>query len=76
MPPTKETSIQSIAADDEDASSFEFKEEHLSGLFPFHILVDEDFTIVNVGEGLPKILKKAAHDIQGTHIGDIVQITR
>ena len=59
-----------------DEGFFQFNLEHLDGLFPFHILVDGEFKIVHVGEKLPKILSKPEHELHGSHIGDIVQITR
>eukprot|EP00980_Cylindrotheca_fusiformis_P006381 scaffold1362_cov125-Cylindrotheca_fusiformis.AAC.4 len=45
-------------------------------IFPFHILVDSAFHILQVGNLLPKVLKKKVEDFQGLHIQDVVQITR
>eukprot|EP00980_Cylindrotheca_fusiformis_P002007 scaffold444_cov109-Cylindrotheca_fusiformis.AAC.4 len=45
-------------------------------IFPFHILVANDFHILQVGNLLPKVLKKRVEDFQGLHIQDVVQITR
>ncbi|CAJ1970219.1 unnamed protein product [Cylindrotheca closterium] len=58
------------------ASSFKFELEHLARLFPFHILVDGNFSIINVGEKLSILLQTSDQEIQGLHIGDIVEITR
>eukprot|EP00980_Cylindrotheca_fusiformis_P006387 scaffold1362_cov125-Cylindrotheca_fusiformis.AAC.10 len=45
-------------------------------IFPFHILVDNAFQILQVGNRLPKVLKKKVEDVQGLHIQEVVQITR
>eukprot|EP00980_Cylindrotheca_fusiformis_P006390 scaffold1362_cov125-Cylindrotheca_fusiformis.AAC.13 len=45
-------------------------------IFPFHILVDNAFHILQVGNLLPKVLKKKVEDFQGLHIQEVVQITR
>ncbi|CAJ1965011.1 unnamed protein product [Cylindrotheca closterium] len=58
------------------ANSFRFELQHLTELFPFHILVDESFSIINVGEKLSRLLNKSEQQIEGLHIGDIVEITR
>mmetsp|Transcript_22486 Transcript_22486/g.55637 ORF Transcript_22486/g.55637 Transcript_22486/m.55637 type:complete len:1526 (-) Transcript_22486:168-4745(-) len=59
-------------------------EENKSGLsmrkmkevFPFHVMVDKDFKIAQVGEKLPKLLKTRSHDLAGVHIRDVLKITR
>lgn len=73
---TVSTESLSLSKSIEDGNPFQFTLQHMNGLFPFHILVDESFTIVNVGKKLPELLNISAQDIQGLHIGDIVQITR
>ncbi|KAL3929416.1 MAG: hypothetical protein SGBAC_012222 [Bacillariaceae sp.] len=69
QPETAETSQRS-------PTPFNFELHHLTDLFPFHILVDDSFSIINVGEKLSIVLQKPEQEILGLHIGDIVEITR
>lgn len=68
--------FDALASSSRNPSSFIFELQHLTDLFPFHILVDDSFSIINVGEKLSKVLQKPEQEIQGLHIGDIVEITR
>jgi class 3 adenylate cyclase len=45
-------------------------------IFPFHILVRRDFTIVQVGETLPRLLERQMQDFSGKHIQEFLNITR
>jgi len=45
-------------------------------IFPFHVLVDREFCVIQVGEKLPKLLEKDAGLLKGKHIQELVQITR
>lgn len=74
---TDETcSVNSLSEISKKDIGFDFRVDHLNELFPFHVLVDRDFSIVHVGDKLPKILQKTAEELCGSHVGDIVQITR
>eukprot|EP00980_Cylindrotheca_fusiformis_P002013 scaffold444_cov109-Cylindrotheca_fusiformis.AAC.10 len=88
LPPHEITSPASSTADTSSTTDSVFQQynetEEDSGLsqtemqeiFPFHILVDNAFHILQVGNLLPKVLKKKVEDFQGLHIQDLVQITR
>jgi hypothetical protein len=45
-------------------------------VFPFHVLVNNDFEIVQVGNKLPKLLERKSKQFQGVHIKDVLKITR
>jgi guanylate cyclase soluble subunit beta len=45
-------------------------------VFPFHVLVNNDFEIVQVGDKLPKLLERKSTEFKGVHIKDVLQITR
>jgi len=44
--------------------------------FPFHIMVARDFTILQVGLGLPKLLRTRREDLIGEHIENFLEISR
>eukprot|EP00980_Cylindrotheca_fusiformis_P018898 scaffold6315_cov116-Cylindrotheca_fusiformis.AAC.9 len=48
----------------------------LKQVFPFHVVVDHDFKIQQVGVNLPQVLESEAEKVMGMHIQDIFKITR
>ncbi|CAJ1947125.1 unnamed protein product [Cylindrotheca closterium] len=51
--------------------------EKMQAVFPFHVIVDKEFKIVQVGEKLPVLLKATnSHDLVGVHIKDVLKITK
>jgi hypothetical protein len=71
-------SISTVSSSDSDE---EKDEEGLSltkmrEVFPFHVLVNNDFSIVQVGDKLPKLLKRKSKEFKGVHIKDVLKITR
>lgn len=51
--------------------------DKMQEVFPFHVIVDKDFKIAQVGEKLPVLLKATnSHDLEGVHIKDVLKITR
>jgi hypothetical protein len=67
-------SFCSEASEGDDGVGLTFRK--MKEVFPFHILVDQDFRIVQVGEKLPKVMHRQWEDFQGIHIQHVVQITR
>jgi len=47
----------------------------LKNVFPFHVIVDRDFSIIQVGNKLPQILRTDRAHFHGVHIKDIFKIT-
>ncbi|CAJ1949482.1 unnamed protein product [Cylindrotheca closterium] len=45
-------------------------------VFPFHVLVNRDFQVLQTGDILPRVLERRAEEIVGTHIGDVLEVTR
>ena len=50
--------------------------EQLTTIFPFHVLVDRKFTILQVGAALSSILGRPEETLTNVHIGDIFDIIR
>ena len=50
--------------------------EQLTTIFPFHVLVDRKFTILQVGTALPSILGLPEEMLTNIHIGEIFDIIR
>lgn len=50
--------------------------ERLREVFPFHVIVDRNFKILQVGMNLPQVLETTDKDLQGVHIQDVFKITR
>eukprot|EP00980_Cylindrotheca_fusiformis_P023042 scaffold10069_cov69-Cylindrotheca_fusiformis.AAC.11 len=48
----------------------------LRQVFPFHVVVDHDFKIQQVGVNLPQVLEREAENVKGMHIEDVFKITR
>jgi guanylate cyclase soluble subunit beta len=48
----------------------------LRDVFPFHVMVNRDFRILQVGEKLPKVLETRRENFRGVHIQEIFKITR
>eukprot|EP00980_Cylindrotheca_fusiformis_P005908 scaffold1245_cov109-Cylindrotheca_fusiformis.AAC.3 len=48
----------------------------LRQVFPFHVVVDHDFKIQQVGVNLPQVLEREAEKVMGMHIQDVFKITR
>eukprot|EP00980_Cylindrotheca_fusiformis_P002009 scaffold444_cov109-Cylindrotheca_fusiformis.AAC.6 len=70
---TGDSVFQQLNGTDENSG---LSHTEMQRIFPFHILVANDFHILQVGNLLPKVLKKKVEDFQGLHIQDVVQITR
>ncbi|CAJ1967262.1 unnamed protein product [Cylindrotheca closterium] len=70
------TSVGSLSGPSDSCADFGFSGQHLKELFPFHILVDQHFSVLQLGPKLPRLLKKSFSQLDGVHISDIVQITR
>jgi signal transduction histidine kinase/ActR/RegA family two-component response regulator len=49
---------------------------NLQTIFPFHVLVDRDFVILQVGKSLPSLLNRNSKELTGQKIGDILEISR
>eukprot|EP00980_Cylindrotheca_fusiformis_P018896 scaffold6315_cov116-Cylindrotheca_fusiformis.AAC.7 len=47
----------------------------LKEVFPFHVVVDHDFKIQQVGVNLPNVLEREAEKVLGMHIQDVFEIT-
>lgn len=45
-------------------------------VFPFHVTVDKEFRILQVGRSLPKVLQAKEEALHGVHIQEIFKITR
>jgi class 3 adenylate cyclase len=45
-------------------------------IFPYHIVVDNVFDILQVGSSLPSILVRDEKDLLGRHIADVLSITK
>jgi class 3 adenylate cyclase len=65
------TSDESEAAGDVGLSG-----DITKSLFPYHVMVDNDFTICQVGKDLPGVLKMAEGDIVGQHIASVLKLTK
>lgn len=48
----------------------------LQKVFPFHVLVDREFCILQVGSQLPALLSRPEEDICGSFLGDVLVISR
>lgn len=48
----------------------------LTQVFPFHVIVDQDFRILQVGANLPKVLQTKDENLQGVHIQEVLRIVR
>lgn len=48
----------------------------IQSVFPFHLIVDKNFNILQVGEGLPGLMEKPLEYFLGKRIGDVLDITR
>ena len=85
---TEDDSITTETSSTEEASSsghqvlqvqqqqIQLSGKQLKDIFPFHVLVDRDFTILQVGTSLPKLLNIVETDFQGHHIQDYLEISR
>jgi hypothetical protein len=62
----------SLAADQQVGMSLQKMRE----VFPFHVLVDRHFSIVQVGHSLPSLLSTSTEDFQGRHIQEFLDISR
>lgn len=49
--------------------------KRLRHVFPFHVVVDRDFCITQVGHKLPQILRTDQAELCGVHIQDIFKVT-
>jgi signal transduction histidine kinase/CheY-like chemotaxis protein len=49
---------------------------NLQTVFPFHVLVDRDFVVLQVGNSLPSSLNRSSKELTGQKIGDILEISR
>jgi len=45
-------------------------------VFPYHVMVDKDFTIVQVGKALPDMLLRDYDDLVGLHVGAVLKISK
>lgn len=70
------SSVGSLSRPNDSGDAVGFSGGHLKELFPFHILVDEDFSVLQLGLKLPRLLKQSSSQLEGLHISEIVQITR
>eukprot|EP00980_Cylindrotheca_fusiformis_P018742 scaffold6241_cov129-Cylindrotheca_fusiformis.AAC.19 len=59
-----------------EKESVVLSQDKLKEIFPFHIVVKQDFTIVQVGLKLPQLLGTSEADMCERHVGDFLQITR
>ncbi|CAJ1968044.1 unnamed protein product [Cylindrotheca closterium] len=48
----------------------------MRNVFPFHVIVDEEFRILQVGRNLPKALQTTEEDLRGNHIQEFFTITK
>ncbi|CAJ1965371.1 unnamed protein product [Cylindrotheca closterium] len=69
-------SSSSLSRPSDSDNDFSFSGQHLKELFPFHILVDQAFSVLQIGSKLPRLLEKSISQLEGLHISEIVQITR
>jgi guanylate cyclase soluble subunit beta len=49
---------------------------NLQTIFPFHVLVDRDFVVLQVGSSLPSLLNRNSTELTGQKIGAILEISR
>lgn len=50
--------------------------DRLRQVFPFHVVVDQDFSVVQVGFKLPLILKTGESELFGTHMKQLFEFIR
>ncbi|CAJ1941243.1 unnamed protein product [Cylindrotheca closterium] len=50
--------------------------DRMKDIFPFHVLVNNDFHVVQVGSKLPKLLQRRASEMMGSHINKFLEITK
>jgi len=43
-------------------------------LFPYHVMIDDDFMITQVGEQLSNVLRRPEYDILGCHVEEVLAI--
>ncbi|CAJ1941380.1 unnamed protein product [Cylindrotheca closterium] len=70
---TVDTADSSMASS-EDSPGVSY--DRMKGIFPFHVLVNNDFHIVQVGSKLPKLLQRRASEMMGSHINTFLEITK
>jgi class 3 adenylate cyclase len=60
-----------------ESGAFGISFEKLKTLFPFHVIVDEKFIVLQVGKNLPRLLhRRESEELTGIHIGELLEITR
>eukprot|EP00980_Cylindrotheca_fusiformis_P028917 scaffold22677_cov139-Cylindrotheca_fusiformis.AAC.1 len=59
-----------------DNSDLGISMEQVKEIFPFHVIVDRQFKIIQVGPKLPKVLDTKCEELQGVHIQDVFIITK
>ena len=50
--------------------------DQMKDLFPFHVCVDKDFVILQIGKALPNLFKVDKSDLVGKKIGEAMEITK
>ncbi|CAB9503005.1 Receptor-type guanylate cyclase gcy [Seminavis robusta] len=62
--------------DDNHQNNNPLSSEQLQSIFPFHVLVNRQFQIVQMGKSLPTILNRTEEKLLERHIGDVLTIVR
>lgn len=57
-------------------SSIGMTGDHMKTLFPFHVCVDKDFVILQVGKGLASLMKVEDSVLLGKKLSDALEITK
>ncbi|KAL3940805.1 MAG: hypothetical protein SGBAC_004721 [Bacillariaceae sp.] len=64
----------SLTSQEEDQIGITMKK--MREIFPFHILVNQNFHVLQTGKTLPSTLGRRSQELIGTHIEDVLEITR
>lgn len=73
---TVSVATASTASTDDDNEQGGLSLNKMKEVFPFHVLVNNEFEIVQVGAKLPKLLERTSSEFAGVHIKDVLKITR
>ncbi|KAL3941949.1 MAG: hypothetical protein SGBAC_003777 [Bacillariaceae sp.] len=71
---TVDTANSSMTSTDEEFVGVSY--DRMKNIFPFHVLVNQDFNVVQVGSKLPKLLQLRASAMMGSHINKFLEITK
>jgi len=69
-------SVSEHVAEEEEDDDIGLSGAVLKSLHPYHVILNQDFKIVQVGNSLPSVLKRGELDIVGHTISDVFEISR